>query len=348
MMDDDQYRLDDRGSAQQEMAEWFLSHYVPCHDANEDFEDFLCEAMDALTSEFGNSHNQTVIRETAEFLDNRAGTTVWQRISDEEFSLSSCRRISKSKLCETFQKLSSRTWRDLRDGQDIKLSEETLTDINLLCIMRRHANEVRILKFSRADEGKRTGADWEWWFVKANDVFRLRVQAKRIEFRNNNYPGLHKNAPNGTKQVDLLIGDAIRNNLYPMYCFYNYWKSGPNHWQCSGRPPRRELLGCTIADATKVKRFIDNNTITAGSISNIWHPLHCIVCCDESSMSLSLPHRARNFVRDSLGGENVPEVSSLPSYATLLEGGEISLNEGIVSSFIERNIGGIMILRGFD
>jgi hypothetical protein len=42
------------------------------------------------------------------------------------------------------------------------IGEETLTDLNLLELQAKNPRTVATVKFTRVQEGRRTGADWEW------------------------------------------------------------------------------------------------------------------------------------------------------------------------------------------
>jgi len=68
--------------------------------------------------------------------------------------------------CETFQERSFATWGSIWVGwaTGIDPSEGTLTDNNLLEIQLSHPIEIRTRKYSPYEEGRRSGADWEWWF----------------------------------------------------------------------------------------------------------------------------------------------------------------------------------------
>src|SRR5262249_16061767 len=116
-----------------------------------------------------------------------------------------CAERYRDALCRTFETLSVRTWIDLRDSGMLghSLSEESLTDLLVLDIGRLHRADVIIKKFTKPEEGRTTGADWEWWFVRGQSGFGMRVQAKKIG-DDNDYPGLLKTLPKSRRlQVNL-------------------------------------------------------------------------------------------------------------------------------------------------
>lgn len=234
--------------------------------------------------------------------------------------------MSDDKLCRTFQRLSSRTWRDVRDGAKIRLSEETITDNLLLYLTRQHPTDIHIRKFTKWEEGRETGADWEWWFVRGSDGLPLRIQAKRIDVTSQDYPELQKDYVKSNAQVDLLLRAAKKRNFYPMYCLYNYWPAGqrPSSWPCKGKGYRDELLGCAIASAIQVKNLISKRTTTTAHLSSIWRTWHCLVCCDgtHNSPPAGLPSRTRRFISQNFGEELLPEVGPIPRYVNQILHGE--------------------------
>lgn len=152
---------------------------------------------------------------------------------------------------------------------NVSYGEETITETNLLEIRRRHPDNVRLLTFSKAQESKNTGADWEWHIIGRIYTLKMRVQAKRIYkaggVGNLNQMGKGASMP----QIDLLIADAKANGLFPAYCFYcaepqrSYWVKGTEEQDV-------EVFetGCLIADAETVKskapkklNEIENDTV---------------------------------------------------------------------------------------
>jgi hypothetical protein len=85
-------------------------------------------------------------------------------------------------LCTTFRERAAWTWTLAGEGiqHNARLSEETITDINLLEIKRAHPLRVRLRKYSKREESGQTGADWEWWLVGRSRSLKLRIQAKVV------------------------------------------------------------------------------------------------------------------------------------------------------------------------
>jgi len=193
----------------------------------------------------------------------------------------------------------------LEAGHD--LGEESITDYLILDLKRWHPDQVTIFRFNRYQEGKTTGADWEWWFTGKGKWFGMRVQAKKLDSRTLTYKSLpHRLKNSQRKQVNLLINDAKKRGLYPLYCFYNYWnnRSADPTWRCGTFAPRRELWGCTISDAVSVRRKINSNAIGLSDIGPVSMPLMCLVCCNGFfGPGASLPQKVRGIAQQ-LSGRN--------------------------------------------
>ncbi|PDT33217.1 hypothetical protein CO671_25755 [Rhizobium sp. M10] len=160
-------------------------------------------------------------------------------------------------------------------GVKISFGEETITESNLLEIRRRHPHKVTLLTFSKSQESKNTGADWEWHLIGKAYTLKMRVQAKRIHKAGGigNLKQMGKGA--AKPQIELLIEDANANSLFPAYCFYStepqrsYWVKGSGDGECEPFE-----AGCLIADAETVKSKapkklseIENDTVP-------WHFLY--------------------------------------------------------------------------
>jgi hypothetical protein len=246
-------------------------------------------------------------------------------------------------LCTTFCNRAVLTWHYLRDGQRsrIELGEETITDINLLEIQIRHPNQVRTAKFNRIIEGRVTGADWEWWLGSRSGWLGLRVQAKKLNSHSLQYDSLDHSTTNG-RQVDLLIRDANRNRLVPMYCFYNYWDTSriQSQWRCGTFAPSIELQGCTISSASTVKGLIDANDKSLQSVLKNALPWNCLICCrGHSHPKADLVERASGVLRGTWGlnEEQIRILKEPPSYVSA-----VLYNE--FSNIVERDVSHIMVV----
>ena len=179
---------------------------------------------------------------------------------------------------------------------DVKISygEETITETNLLEIRRRHPKTVELLTFSKSQESKNTGADWEWHIIGNAYTLKMRIQAKRI-YKAGGIGNLNQMGKEATKpQIDLLIEDAKANRLFPAYCFYCA-EPQRTYWTTESLEEEYESLeaGCLIADAEIVKLIspkkldeIERNTIP-------WHFL-----CSKNRFAVNQKPHIQKFRED--------------------------------------------------
>ncbi len=179
-------------------------------------------------------------------------------------------------LLHTLLELGHSTSKNLEfaHSPDVKVSygEETITETNLLEIRRRHPRRVKLLTFSKSQESKSTGADWEWHIIGRVYTLKMRVQAKRIHKAGGigNLKQMGKGA--AKPQIDLLIEDAKANSLFPAYCFYcaepqrSYWVKGS-----AEETAEAFETGCLIADAETVRSKAPKKLNEIESDTVPWH-----------------------------------------------------------------------------
>lgn len=100
-----------------------------------------------------------------------------------------------------------------------EVGEESLTDWLLYEIADR-LPFVRYRKFTRPQEARDTGADWEWWFVGRHLSLALRVQAKKIAGEPDYYRALAYTNRYGL-QIEKLMSSAVESNFLPLYALYH-------------------------------------------------------------------------------------------------------------------------------
>lgn len=98
------------------------------------------------------------------------------------------------------------------------VKEESLTDWLLFDVSSK-TPRIRYATFTRHQEARKTGADWEWWFLYPSASFRWRIQAKKSDPVGDNYPALVYTNRYGL-QIDKLIADAKTVNAVPAYVFF--------------------------------------------------------------------------------------------------------------------------------
>jgi Family of unknown function (DUF6615) len=230
-------------------------------------------------------------------------------------------------LCKTFCDQATWTWNSLQSGiqTGILLDEETITDINLLEIQKRHPLEARTHKYYPPIEGAISGADWDWWFGSKTGWLGLRIQAKKLNHKTLRYDKLAHATKKHGLQVDLLLRSAAKSNLIPMYCFYNYWNVQiPIPWNCGTYPQTQELLGCTIASANQVRKLISANDRSLQSVMKKSLPWSCLVCCQGYALKAGLTARVSSVLQKfyRINPELIRVTEEPPSYISDLLVGE--------------------------
>ena len=217
------------------------------------------------------------------------------------------------------------------------LGEESITDYFILNLTRLHPQGIHSWKFNHREESQLTGADWDWWIGSNSGWYGLLMQAKRLYLYHDNSPEKYKSLPHqigksGKLQVDLLIEDAKSRNMYPLYCFYNYF---PNPQVkpilCSNKRPDKRAWGCTVASAHVIKENIAKMKISATDIFPQSQLLNCLFCPSTHQGVEDLSSRVEKQMRkmhDALELKpNIPALrQSPPEYITML------INTGNISA----------------
>jgi hypothetical protein len=165
------------------------------------------------------------------------------------------------------------------------VKEESLTDWLLFEISQKLPN-VHYLAFSRHVEARKTGADWEWWFLFQNGAYRYRIQAKKSNSTGDNYSSIAYTNQYGL-QIDKLLSDARTVNAIPAYVVFTASQS-PSRMKCGGMV---RSIGAFSIGAQEVysqfiapgKTSIDESRLLASSI-----PLQCFACCPYMSETDSM------------------------------------------------------------
>lgn len=240
-------------------------------------------------------------------------------------------------VCSLFKERARWTWKNVGSRlPDRLINEETATNENLYAIQSKARGLILAHRFSGWEEGRVTGADWEWFFVSGPQFLYCRVQAKIIDHRLR-YSSVGKAVargagfPTGTRQVDLLIQDSLSVGAVPLYCFYNYWDPlapiAPG-WACPCVRRWKTLWGCAIVDAFTVRKLVASGATAATAFLPFAFPWHCLVCCTDADsggvMGRGNAERARSFLakrlprvepqRDERRQTELQPIDKLPRY----------------------------------
>lgn len=177
-------------------------------------------------------------------------------------------------LCKSFSDCSAEVKRWLTKQPEVK--EETLTDW-LLYSLSEKIPAIKYRQFTRTEEGRKTGADWEWWFVFSNKKsFAARVQAKKLKSNIDCYPGIAYTR-NDRLQIERLLDDSAKDGLASFYSFYSI-ENGKST-MCSGQMNGE---GVYLAEANKLRdEFILKSRIKLfpQEVLKFCNPVSCLFCC---------------------------------------------------------------------
>lgn len=268
----------------------------------------------------------------------------------------------RDRLCRTFRYISQKVWDWLIDSQyyglyqtsrsnisrGIGMGEETITDLVLLEISKRQPSDVITVKFGRNYEFQE-GADWEWWFLSKSGIIGLRLQAKRIHSFNGLYEYTHLDYRSGNSfQVDVLINNAQRKELTPLYILYNFWdldfsfynfiNHGLRNLACCkvySRSSRRNF-GITIASAFAIRDLVHQNPPGKKllDILPVSWPIYCLTCCGFSDLSESVSSFLNEYVLMHEPDFKVKIYESLPEEVFLRLKGDFDELAPTYTSFI--------------
>lgn len=110
--------------------------------------------------------------------------------------------------------------------------EETITDINLFSIADKYPDNIITKKFSRREEGKKSGADWLWIIGEPGSWIPLLIQAKIINPHTRKC--FHLDYKRG-EQRERLLYYARQHGYVPLYCIYSYVPTDIRLSQLSGK-----------------------------------------------------------------------------------------------------------------
>ncbi len=238
------------------------------------------------------------------------------------------------------------------------VGEESITDWLLFDLSQSLPN-LRYKKFTHREEARKTGADWEWWFVDNNAALSMRIQAKRLDATGDNYNGLAYTNKHGL-QIEKLLSDSDQSGFLPLYALYFSDANNPKVL-CGGKPDASDRQGVYIASAQDLyDRFIlgGRKRVNASDIIERSNPLHCLACCPKSGNSVrAMYHYLSDYYGESLrsSNPNIPQLGlhdqAAPYVISLLksEGTEVpDWWEGeFQRSFAEINALVVLDLRNF-
>ncbi|MDE2823117.1 MAG: hypothetical protein OXK79_06390, partial [Chloroflexota bacterium] len=170
--------------------------------------------------------------------------------------------LGNLEVLELFESLARCVWEWLRDARRLRvgLSEETITDLTSLEILRRPSAQVRVGRVSKREE-KDVGFDWLWVFWRGDRIKHvLVVQAKKLTLDDScSYRYAKLRYPSQAPfQIDAIEAFAKWLGVPAFYCFYNNVDdtTASKHWRCSP-PLDAPQLGCTLVPLDLVRPVHD-------------------------------------------------------------------------------------------
>lgn len=202
------------------------------------------------------------------------------------------------------------------------VKEESLTDW-LLYRISQQLPYVYYHAFNRIEEGRVTGADWEWWILFPSLALRLRVQAKKAFEGKDNYREIARTNQHGL-QIDKLIEDADAVNAIPLYALFSSAGHPSYCHQMQTHPDGVYLAGAkTVYD-----RYIAGARarIDAADLIAQATPFSCFACCPLTYEGANGAERFAQiyFPREALPDEDTAGHAvqglhrQLPSYVDVL------------------------------
>ncbi|MFN6498524.1 MAG: DUF6615 family protein [Nostoc sp. DedQUE01] len=159
--------------------------------------------------------------------------------------------------------------------QQPNVKEESLTDWLLFHISNKLPN-ILYHTFSRTEEARNTGADWEWWILFPQNYLRFRIQAKKLSI-DDNYKKITYANRHGL-QIHKFLEDSKQANAISIYAFYS---AGINYESCNSQV-NNQNEGVFLAGGQQIyNAFILGYPlkITATDILKLSKPFSCFACC---------------------------------------------------------------------
>ena len=215
------------------------------------------------------------------------------------------------------EQLAAATWQRLEHARrfDVRLGEETLTDILALELARSHSPHVKLLQTKKADEAV-NGTDILMKIRISGRVHAFAIQAKKIGRLKEQYRSL--NAPAGStgrRQIDVLEFYATQIKARPMYLLYNHinalnsgiWR--PPVWHCC-RSLDQEQMGCTLVPAARIREVLTSprgrRTFHHIHSNKDARPWRCIEC--PRGLRATIPRK-----EDAAKGVDAPQERTEPA-----------------------------------
>lgn len=177
-----------------------------------------------------------------------------------------------------------------------EVKEESLTDW-LLYSLSESSPAIKYKQFNRIEEGRETGADWEWWFLFPNGKsFAARIQAKKLKPNADCYPGIAYSKHNKL-QIERLLEDSAAKGMASFYVFYS--TEDCKHAKC-GNFMSHQGEGIFLAEAGHIRNEVilkGRKTLLPKDILAYTNPISCLFCCPDKYTSHFIELGFREYLR---------------------------------------------------
>jgi hypothetical protein len=198
-------------------------------------------------------------------------------------------------------------------------SEETITESLLFDLAEELSGQVAIRVFSKWDEGRSTGADWEWWFADGlgRPMYGMRVQAKKLKQTRSGrrqYDLAYRKDSMSPLQVDLLLAAAAAASLPAVYTLYNGGELDLDDfpWRCCSLAAAEDVIGVSLLSADAAKALADSGRTMLHDVGKFMLPWSCMALCP---LWLGTPKDRRSWPNASS-----PEATLIECVADLMTG----------------------------
>lgn len=174
---------------------------------------------------------------------------------------------------------------NLASSLSVPASEETITETLLLDLRVSLGCLLEIEPFTKYQESRRTGADWEWWFCDGagQRMYGMRVQAKKLKVKAGvpYYDLSYKPRLSNRRQVDRLISASERDGIPAIYALYN----GPDldlscfAWTCCTEPKAPRVFGVSLLSGDAALRLADSGDTSLSQAGSFSRPWSCAALC---------------------------------------------------------------------
>jgi hypothetical protein len=197
-------------------------------------------------------------------------------------------------------------------SKQINVNEESLTDWFLYNLSVK-LTTFKYISFTKKQENKLSGADFDFWIINQGQNISLRIQAKKLLQSGDHYDKIsYPKKKSVVKQIDTLI-NSTTTPFQPFYLFYN---NNMANNKCS-----KINCGTLLIDAKELKRnFLTGKKVHVSrqNLVDLSIPLECLFCCPLSQQGGDNLFNLKSFFKEYFPTNNISKGSEfndiIPNY----------------------------------